>query len=500
VRASISRDPDGERGRINVTFEIAEGIPYTVVSIDGVPEEARDAVRDLVGKPFASGTEGLVEARIIDLYREHGRPFAAARAAAHPDPATGRVRVEVRVEAGERAALGELQVKGELRTRTSFIRARAGLVPGAEFRASELSEAERRLQSTGLFQTVRLETGPIDPADGRASLLALLEEREPGEVALRAGYGTLDGERVGLDVSYDNLLGGAELVRLGGTLGRFGQRVDGEVALRYLLGTDIRPAVDGFFEVRDYPSFRAVSYGGDVSVSYDFGHGLLSSVGLLHSVIRTEDVEEGVPPGDRLDFDYSALFWSAGWDGRDIPHLPTRGVFVGSRVEWSDRPLESELTFIKVNLRAAGYVPLPWDLVGAVGVQGGRIAPLGDTQEIPIALRYFAGGLSTVRGFEFASIGPTVDGEPTGGEVYLSLQAELRFPIWAGLHGAVFHDRGGVWFDYRDIDLDDARWSVGTGLRYYTPAGALVVDVGWNPSREEDESPVELHISIGFPF
>ncbi len=497
LRSRTEREP-GDPPRMNVVFEIAEGRAYTIVGIEGVPEEARGSVADLVGTPFTPGSEGLVEARVIDTLREGGRPFATARAEAAIDPATGRVDIRVQADPGPPARLGKIEPRGELRTRTSFIRARAGLTPGAEFRGSALAEAERRLLSTGLFQSARLEAGPVE--DGRVPVIAFLEERPPGEVALRAGYGTLDGERIGVDLSYDNAFGSAELIRLGGTIGRFGRRVDGEFALRYLFGSDFRPGVNGFYEVRDYPSFRASSTGGEASLSYDFGHGLHASTGLLHSVVRTDDVEPGVPPGDLLNFDYSALFLSAGWDGRDVPHLPTRGLFLGTRVEWSDRPLESELRFLNANARAAFYLPLPGDLVAAVGGQAGRIVPLEDTVEIPIALRYFAGGLTTVRGFEFASIGPQVDGEATGGEVSLSLQAELRFPIWEGFHGAVFSDRGGVWFDHREIDLDEARWSVGAGLRYHTPAGAFVVDVGWNPSREEGEEPVEVHLSIGFPF
>ena len=99
-----------------------------------------------------------------------------------------------------------------------------------------------------------------------------------------------------------------------------------------------------------------------------------------------------------------------------------------------------------------------------------------------------------------AVLGPEVDDEATGGQLFMAVQAELRFPIWEGLHGAVFHDRGGVWFEAHDFDVDDTRWSVGAGIRYYTPAGALVLDVGWNPDREERESAVEAHVSIGFPF
>lgn len=493
IRSPLLRREDD---RVHVTFYIIEGEPYVIGEIKG----DEGAAADLVGTPFASGSEGVIEARVTDYYRERGHPFTRARAVATVDRTSKKARIRVEIQRGPAAKTGELRVESELRTRSWFVRARADLERGAEFQASKLAEAEKRLLSTGLFSTARLDPAESPLKDGEVEIVARLEEREPGEVALRAGYGTLDGERIGLDVSYDNLFGDAELIRVGGTLGRFGRRADGEFALRYFLGTDLRPGVNAFYEVRDYPSYTAVSYGGEASLSYDFGHGLHASTGLLRSLIRTRDVEEGVPPGDLLDFEYTALFFAGGWDGRDIPHLPTKGTFLGGRVEWSDRPLNSELRFVNFNGRAAWYQPLPWDLVLALSAQGGRIRPLDETVEIPIALRYFAGGLTTVRGFEFASIGPRVDDETTGGQLFTALQSELRFPIWEGFHGAVFHDRGGVWFEARDFDLDDIRWSVGLGLRYYTPAGALVLDVGWNPDREEHESAVEAHVSIGFPF
>lgn len=483
--------------RVDVLFEIEEGRPFLIEKVEG----GEGIVDDLLNTPFASGSEGVVEARVTDAYRERGHPFVSARATSVVDRDTARARIRVEVQPGPQAKFGELDVPSEPRTREAWIRRRADIPQGEPFKASTLADAERRLLRTGLFSTARLEPQEEALVDEQVRIRAKLEEREPGEVALRLGYGTIDGERIGVDLSYDNLFGSAELARLGGTLGRFGRRAEGEFALRYFLGTDMRPGVNAFYELRDYPSFRALSYGGEASLSYDFGQGLHASGGLLRSIIRTKDVEEGVPPGDLLDFEYTALFLAAGWDGRDVPHLPRRGTFLGGRVEWSDRPLESELRFLNVNGRAALYQPVILkDLIFAVSAQGGQIRPLDPTEEIPIALRYFAGGFTTVRGFEFASIGPRVDGETTGGQLFLSTQMELRFPLWADLHGAVFHDRGGVWFETDDLDWNDTRWSVGLGVRYYTQAGALVLDVGWNPDKEEDESAVQVHLSIGFPF
>ena len=168
--------------------------------------------------------------------------------------------------------------------------------------------------------------------------------------------------------------------------------------------------------------------------------------------------------------------------------------------QWTPSATLSDIEFWSAAGRIGGYIPLPGGLVLASSFQGGIIAPIGSTNEIPISLRYFAGGTNTVRGFKFEAVGPKVDGSPTGGEVFLAWQSEIRFPIWRDLQGAFFSDQGGVWFDRTQVNLTEIRYSVGTGLRYATAAGAIAADVGWNPHTKQGEYPVEFHLSVGFPF
>ena len=55
-------------------------------------------------------------------------------------------------------------------------------------------------------------------------------------------------------------------------------------------------------------------------------------------------------------------------------------------------------------------------------------------------------------------------------------------------------------FDRMRVDFSDLRYAVGIGLRFVTPAGALVADLGWNPKPRSGEHPLEFHLSVGFPF
>jgi outer membrane protein insertion porin family len=495
--------PDPARHVVDVRFRVQEGKAYRVSRVTGIeqaPEELAHRLRTLEGKPYTPQSPETVQAVVLDYYREHGYPFVrvTAEPEVHPEDAT--VRIVVSLEPGRHRTIGDVQPEGLQRATASFVRSRAGLESGREYRSSDLRRAEERLNETNLFETVQAEPGRDDPAGDELPIVLRLKERDPGEVGFRLGYGTLDGLRAGVDLRYSNLLGNAELFRIGGTISRFGYRAESELAFPYFLGSEFRPGLSGYYETETYPAFDATSYGEAVSLSHPLVTNVTGTLGVRHAVIRTSNVDPGVPPGDLLDFAYTAPFVTLHWEGRDNALLPTRGGFLDTRFEVSDRSYSPDIQFWNLTGRLSYLVPLPAALTLGASFQGGVIAPIQGTQEIPISLRYFAGGTSSVRGFPFASLGPQVNGEAIGGEAFLALQVELRFPIWQDLHGAVFTDRGGVWTDYTRVDLGDLRYSVGTGLRYLTPAGPLVADFAWNPARRAGEDGWAFHFSIGYPF
>jgi outer membrane protein assembly complex protein YaeT len=494
----LEYDEDDEN--MDVTLQIGEGKQYLLSSITGVEHPGLMAdLSNRIGRPFAPSTPQEIRARAVAFLTENGHPYPRARAIRKVDRDTARVDLELRIRPGPAGRLGDVQVEGLDRVRKSYVEQRADLEKGRTYRRSALRRAEERLEDMHVFRSVRVTPGEVQE-NGEVPVVITVAERLPFEVSVRGGYGTLEGPLLGAEAAHLNVFGGGETVRLSGSVSSLGTRADLEMSVPFLLGGDFRPAINVYREARRHPSFDATSHGILASLTYPVGKQWNATGGARYAILRTSDVEEGVPTGDLLDFDYLALFVSSSFDRRDNALLPTRGYIVGARMEWAGEAIGSDIDFINVNGHASGFLPLGWGMVGALSVQGGRIAGINHTDEIPIALRYFAGGLSTVRGFEPESLGPKVGDDPTGGEVFASIQAEARIPLWGDLHGAVFSDRGGVWEKAQDIALDDLRYSVGIGVRYLTPAGAIVADVAWNPKREEDEDAIELHFSIGFPF
>src|SRR5205085_7990828 len=124
---------------------------------------------------------------------------------------------------------------------------------------------------------------------------------------------------------------------------------------------------------------------------------LTATVGLRHANIITSHVDPSVPPGDLLDFNYTAFFVTPTLDLRDNPVMPTQGILLISDVSYSPSHLLSDVEFWKASGRFSYFFPFPEGIVFATSLGGGVIAPIGSTREIPIALREFAGGTSSVR-------------------------------------------------------------------------------------------------------
>ena len=125
--------------------------------------------------------------------------------------------------------------------------------------------------------------------------------------------------------------------------------------------------------------------------------------------------------------------------------------------------------------------------------------PVADSG-VPPSERFFAGGDTTVRGFERDRLGDRCNGDPLGGEGLFILNEELRFPIYNIIGGVLFYDTGNVYRTLHDYSLADLRHVAGAGLRLATPIGPFRLEYGAILDRKAGEPPGEFFFSIGQAF
>jgi outer membrane protein insertion porin family len=142
-------------------------------------------------------------------------------------------------------------------------------------------------------------------------------------------------------------------------------------------------------------------------------------------------------------------------------------------------------------------------LNGEVGYADGY----GSTGGLPFYKNLYAGGVTSVRGFKAASLGPTIeeDGETyrIGGNRRLVANAELLWSI-PGMEKSLrmgwFVDAGWVWGKGQNVELGDMRYSTGLSAAWVSPVGPLKFSLGL-PLNDKDGDKVEtFQFQLGTTF
>jgi outer membrane protein insertion porin family len=200
----------------------------------------------------------------------------------------------------------------------------------------------------------------------------------------------------------------------------------------------------------------------------------------------------------------SALIFSFNRDTRDSFTEPTRGLRATITFKYAGGFLDADSNYTKSSLELSQYWPLWWKLVGHIR---GNIAygdSFSDTPNLPVQERFFLGGINTIRGFRNFTISPTdpAGGDGlTGGNKAFFINNEILFPLYEPLRmrGVVFCDLGNA-FDERTGFEWSVKRSVGVGLRFTSPLGAIRLDWGFNLAPAPHEKMQVLHFSAGASF
>jgi len=145
-------------------------------------------------------------------------------------------------------------------------------------------------------------------------------------------------------------------------------------------------------------------------------------------------------------------------------------------------------------LNASGLYPLGggFYLLGRFKV--GATGQNEDARDLPIAIRYFAGGDNSVRGYAYQSLGPKdARGEVVGGRHTLVGSAEMEKSLWKNWGLAAFYDAGNAFNSFREMELAQG---AGLGVRYYTPVGPIKIDLARQLGTPEPS--FRLHLGFGF--
>jgi outer membrane protein assembly factor BamA len=167
-------------------------------------------------------------------------------------------------------------------------------------------------------------------------------------------------------------------------------------------------------------------------------------------------------------------------DSRDSYLRPTEG----SKVDFSFEEVLGDFTFPVINLEANKY----WTIYQRPDGSGRQVLAARSQiawagSDAPVFERFYAGGFSSMRGFEFRGVGPTVEGFKVGGDFLFLNSLEYQIPVRANdnIYFVVFADSGTV---ENHVEIENYRVAVGAGVRLVVPM----------------LGPVPIALDFGFPI
>ena len=405
---------------------------------------------------------------------------------------------------GPRYRIGNIVVRGTLLTRAAAILRENPIAPGGTAGEKDLLRFQQAVYGTGLYKSVRVQRVKR-PEEGVLDLVFEVEEALFFEVEFGGGWGTDTGFRGLLGAKEKNLDGLGRSVSAQAIVSQKEERLIGYLREPWIFGDRWKweGGLTGSYQRAERISFNLRK----ASVVASITRKVLerSSVALQYELSRDEvsDVAPGavLSPEDQGFATVAAVRALAVLDFRDDPFNPRKGVLLSGSAEVAALPFGSEVDYYKMSGQSSFYIGVFRHSTIVLSGRAGMARSFGRTEEVPIQKRFFLGGRSTVRGFKEDTLGARgVDGTPTGGDMMVNLNTELRVPLRSGFIGAVFADAGSVWFAHDPVNGFDVRKTSGLGLRYLTPVGPIGLDYAWKLDRREGETAAEWHFTIGAVF
>lgn len=515
-----------------LTFAIDEGPLYhfgdvsIVCNIPGLdPEKLRRLLLARTGALFdGNALDKTTEVLAIEMAKL-GYPFAQAVVRPARDAAARRVDIAFVIDQGPRTYVERIDIHGNSRTRDYVIRREFDISEGDAYNKTLIDRAERRLKNLSYFKTVKISNRPGSAPD-RVVLDVEAVDQSTGDFNIAGGYSTTDGALIQVNVGDRNFAGTGQTLKASATYGQYTQGINLSASEPYFLGTRISAGIELFDRqtyATSYQSYDSTTYGSTLQ----FGTPVTEQLGvqwrysIYNQNITLGSDTSGSTPSLAIQQAaangpawVSAVGSTATYSTLDNTKSPTDGIKSQLSQDLAGR-LGGDIKFLRTTEDVRYYQSLNSDLVGMVRAQGGYVTGWGG-QQVPLTNSFF-GGPTMVRGFATNGFGPrdltpgtTMDN--VGGSMYWATTAELQSAIPGvpgeyGLKASAFVDAGSVFgysgpttFGSSSLQVANknvVRSSVGVGLTWASPFGALTVDYAVPLSKAAYDVVQPLRFSAG---
>jgi len=510
-----------EDDSLNILISIDEGTQYKVGNINfigNLSKKERNYLRSLVKindgeflnrKDLFKGIKS-----ISDFYQNRGYAFTTISSDIKRTETISSLDIDIQIDNNIKAYIDRIEIYGNTRTQDNVIRRKFTILEGQIYSKQQIENSINQLKALGYFSDVNYKVERKSATSDKVQLTINVTETKTGEISIGMSHSNATGASLNAGITQENILG---------TGNTFNANFSNSDAVKETSFYFKNP----YFNNKGH----SISYGifdkqidaanldaSDYSISelgFIFGYGFpLSESSLIFG--ETKFSSSDLTCGSNLKNIYEIQQCSKTSNTDTILSLSYKNNTLNDfyfPTDGNQTLLSSSISlpfsdnkYFQIESIFKKYSPILTEKTFKFSTRLKFASGYGN-DNLPFYKRYYEGGSSSVRGFDFNSLGTKYsDGKPKGGEVSLVSSVGVASNLdFIGIdnpnmRGILFTDAGTVSEKFSDFSISDIRSSVGVQFSWLTPIGPLGFNFATPIIKKTNDSTKTFSFELGSKF
>ncbi|QOY51297.1 outer membrane protein assembly factor BamA [Candidatus Sulfurimonas baltica] len=508
----------------DMSYQISEGEVYTISAITinqtkhVIDDELiKELIKLEIGKPFNIKTFRDDSQKIKTLIADLSYAFVQVIPDLKKDKEKQTVEVIFKVMPGERVMIRNVIISGNTRTLDRIVRRELYLGPNDMYSLTDLTDSRNALGRLGFFDGNTIEERRVD--NKTMDLVVKLKEAPTGNIQLGGGYGSYGGLLVSVSVDDRNVWGSGINVGVKAERSELTSSYSFNISNPRLNDSDFSGNFSVYTNDTEYNDYSVSSNGISTGLGHRFTRHISGYLGYGFSDNSyTFDQNTTVDTTLFEDYSKSSVTASVKFDNTDDFYLPRSGFTLSQSFE--DAGIGGDASFIKARTNFGIFKGLESYLgFDAIIRYKARVYYAKETGFLPLAERFYMGGIGSVRGYESYSLSPTTEDDAAvdnlrrvGGELTASNSLELSLPLVpkAKMRLVTYLDYGYIGASGNELKSstgtsvyksnDITRGGFGFGLEWFSPVGPIQLMFSKPIGQEEGDKTAVFEFTMGQRF
>jgi len=513
---------DDKNTSLSLIVEINEGEQYFIEDfewsgdIGNLDNKLLEKLLDIKkGSVFSRSEIVKGTNRIKTLFSDKGYAKTTITTKIQPSLKTNHFKLLINVKKDSIMFINRINIFGNTITQDDVIRRELSLLEGQEFSQKELDDSIQRIKRLGFFSDVKVSTRQSENSLDKFDIFINVEETKTGEFSIGLSHANSTGPSFNTGIQQKNIFGTGNI---------FNATLVNSNAIEELsfyfknpyFTNDGKSISFGVFnkttdaanlDISDYildESGFKIGYGIPLTKNSNlFGESHFSDIKIQCSDKFAGELYEQQQCSSNNSLDFTLNLDYIDNTLNDF-FSPTKG-YKQTLSSSLALPL-ADFQYYKLESRNISYKPVLKDSTISTKFNL-QLAQGYGGKELPFFKRYFGGGASSVRGFDFNSLGSKYpDLNSKGGEVSILSSAALITPAKnigvdnENIRVSAFMDAGSIYEKLNDFDVADIRVSSGLAASWLTPIGPIGIFVAKPLIKKSNDATETFSFQLGANF